>query len=211
MFEQFTDRLASELSKPLPGEDVQYLMAPPGRRKIDPQASGIDYRNSSVLILLYPHETGISTVLIKRHEYEGAHSGQVGFPGGKHERTDDSFEATALRETQEELGIDPHHVKVIGSLSEVYIPVSRFKVHPFIGVTAARPVFTPDPFEVKDILEIDLQTLKDKSIVSETLVTTSGGFKVKTPYYNIQGFIVWGATAMIISEFTAVLERMEPG
>lgn len=211
MFQQFTQRLAAELSKPLPGEDIQYRMAPVGRRRVNPNASDIEYRNSSVLILLYPHGEGISTVLIKRNEYEGAHSGQIGFPGGKQEKMDISFEATALREAEEELGIDIRQVQVLGALTNVYIPVSRFKVHPYVAVTPLRPVFNPDPFEVKDILEVDIQSFTSRNIISETTVTTSGGFKVRTPYYNLNGFIVWGATAMMISEFSAILERQERG
>lgn len=207
MIDQFAARLAEELSKPLPGEDAQYLMAPTGRGRVNPLDPTIDYRDSAVLILFYPTAEGISTVLIKRHDYDGAHSGQVGFPGGKHEHSDGSFEATALRESNEELGIDPNKVKVIGKLTNIYIPVSRFKVHPYVAVTASRPEFNPDPFEVKDILEVDLQTLTDKSTVSQTVVSSSRGLKVKTPYYNVQGFIVWGATAMIISELNAVIER----
>ena len=207
MFDQFAMRLEDELSKPLPGEDAQYLMAPTGRGRVNPLDPTIDYRDSSVLILFYPGSEGLSTVLIKRHDYDGAHSGQVSFPGGKHEKEDGSFEATALRESNEELGIDPDQINVIGKLTNVYIPVSRFKVHPYVAITSFRPVFNPDPFEVKDILEVSLQTLTDKGIVSQTVVTTGSGLKVKTPYYNVQGFIVWGATAMIVSELNTVIER----
>jgi 8-oxo-dGTP pyrophosphatase MutT (NUDIX family) len=207
MLDHLIQALSRALGQPLPGEDAQYLMAPSGRTRVNPAAPDIDYRNSSVLILLYPHNDSISTVLIKRHDYQGAHSGQIGFPGGKHEKTDGSFEATALRESQEELGIDPNSVTLVGSLTNVYIPVSRFKVHPYVGVAAVRPVFTPDPFEVKDVLEIDLRKLTDKTAVGETVITTNGGFKIKTPYYNVEGFIVWGATAMIISELNAVIDR----
>lgn len=208
MFHQFTQRLAAELSQPLPGEDIQYRMAPIGRKRVNPGAPGAEYRDSSVLILLYPHRGSISTVLIKRHDYEGVHSGQIGFPGGKHEKTDASLEATALRESEEELGIDIGKVQVLGTLTNVYIPVSRFKVHPYVAVTPLRPAFNPDPFEVKDILETNIQLFMNKELISETTIATSSGFKIKTPYYNINGFIIWGATAMMISELTAVLDKV---
>jgi 8-oxo-dGTP pyrophosphatase MutT (NUDIX family) len=208
MYAQFIAQLEAELARPLPGEEAQYRMAPAERPTAAQYLSTVkDYRSSSVLVLLYPHDTGIRTVLIKRHDYQGVHSGQVGFPGGKQEESE-SLEATALREASEEIGLKKDDVAIIGKLTRLYIPVSRFMVQPFIATTPQRPHFIPDPFEVNRIIEADLEKLMDKTTIGHKTIMHSSGLKIRTPYYDIEGFTVWGATAMIISEFTAVLENI---
>lgn len=204
MFDEFAKMLSVRLSQPLPGEEAQYRMAPSGRAR----AAGLvkdtsEYRSSSVLVLCYPIDERAHTVLLKRHDYQGVHSGQVGFPGGKQE-PGESLAQTALREAGEEIGLDASGVKIIGQLTHLYIPVSRFMVQPFVAVTSSRPAFVPDPYEVQRVIEVDLRTLADKNIVTTGMIMHSSGMSIKTPYYNIEGFTVWGATAMIISEFIEV-------
>jgi 8-oxo-dGTP pyrophosphatase MutT (NUDIX family) len=207
MFDDFVIRLAARLQQPLPGEEAQYRMAPSGRARAARLISDIrDYRSSSVLVLCYPNREAMSTVLLKRHDYQGVHSGQVGFPGGKQE-PGESLEQTALREAGEEIGLDPGSVRVMGQLTNLYIPVSRFMVQPFVAVAPARPSFVPDPYEVQQVIEADLHKLADKSIITTGMIPRGNGMSIETPYYNVNGFIVWGATAMIISEFTSVLQE----
>lgn len=207
MYNEFVSRLASRLAQPLPGEDVQYLVAPVGRaRAAKYLSSGIEYRNSSVLVLLYPRNEKMHTVLLKRHDYQGVHSGQVGFPGGKQE-PGESLQDTALREANEEIGLDAGSVQVIGQLTNLYIPVSRFAVHPFVAVSPVRPGFIPDPYEVQQLIEVDLDRLSDASTLVKGIIKHSNGMELETPYYNVEGFTVWGATAMIISEFLKVLQE----
>ena len=209
MFEKFVKQLMSELSGPLPGEEAQYLMAPAGRARTERSVKAIDeYRNSSVLVLLYPHEETIKTVLLKRHEYQGVHSGQVGFPGGKQDEADITLERTALREANEEIGLEEKDVTLLGPLTKLYIPVSRFMVQPYVAVTPSRPDFKPDPFEVNSLIEVSTDILLDKGTVAFDYIERGNGLKIRAPYYAVEGHIVWGATAMIISELTTILGKI---
>lgn len=208
MFDEFVSQLVDALSRPLPGEEAQYRMAPAGRATAKQIIHNLDeYRNSSVLVLLYPCDDTIKTVLLKRHDYQGVHSGQVGFPGGKQDEGETLMQ-TALREANEEIGLDESDVTVIGQLTRLFIPVSRFMVQPFVAVTSSCPEFIPDPFEVKQLIEVSIDVLLDKGTIAFDSLLQRNGMKIKTPYYAVEGHVVWGATAMIISELTAVLEDM---
>ena len=208
MFRSFVQRLESRLNKELPGEDAQFSMAPIARKRIS-EVSHEKYnpKQSAVLILLYPEGGSIHTVLIQRPEYDGVHSGQVAFPGGKFEEDDLELKQTALREAQEEVGIHSTNVQIIGCLTDVYITPSNFLVKPFIGVVNSKPEFIIDAYEVQKIITVDLFSLNDKNIIGEKSITQSGGYKIKTPYYEIEGLTVWGATAIMISELNAVVEQ----
>ncbi|MCW3086585.1 MAG: hydrolase [Bacteroidetes bacterium] len=208
-FQIFVDRLKTRLGRKLPGEDVQFLMAPIARqriREIPPE----DYhpRKSAVLILLFPAGESIRLVLIERPVYEGVHSGQVAFPGGKYEETDVDLQQTALRETFEEVGVPASNIVVIGKLSDLYINPSNFLVSPYIGYSTRIPDFVADLREVKSIITTDLFELSAESIKGIKTITHSSGFKIKTPYYEIGGLTVWGATAMMISELNAVVKEV---
>lgn len=205
-FQRFIERLTARLQQPLPGEDVQFLMAPMARermREIPPE--NFHPRKSAVLILLFPQDRSVGVVLIERPVYEGVHSGQVAFPGGKFEEKDLILRRTALREAKEEVGIDLEKVHLIGQLTDIYINPSNFLVSPFIGYMEEKPVLTGDAREVKQIITPDLFELNSETIKSTTTITHSNGFKLKTPYYAIEGLTVWGATAMMISELNAVV------
>jgi 8-oxo-dGTP pyrophosphatase MutT (NUDIX family) len=204
--EEFLEELGSLLGSELPGEKAQYQMAP-GLR-IDPGQAR--YQNAAVLILLYSKEESVFTVLMKRPEYPGAHSGQVSFPGGKHEEGDADLRNTAVREAGEELGIDPERVRVLGELSPLKIPVSGMEVLPVVAHYPAAPDFSPDPAEVDYLIETPLTDLMNPDTRQERIKTILCKL-VRVPYYNINGNQVWGATAMILSEFLEIIRKMDRG
>ncbi len=203
---EFLAQLKSNLEDDLPGESAQYKMAP-GLR-IETEHSG--YRYAAVLIMLYTREDRIHTVLIKRTEYPGAHSGQVSFPGGKYEEGDGNLHKTALREAGEELGIDTAGIVMLGELSQLKIPVSGMEVLPVVGHYPEKPEFNPDPEEVQYIIETPLTDLLNPDTRQERIRTILCKL-VKVPYYNVDGNQVWGATAMILSEFLEIIRRMDQG
>lgn len=166
-------------------------------------------RRSAVLVLFYPYKNEIYFPLILRPAYDGVHSGQVAFPGGRFELTDESLIRTAMREAQEEIGLRLNDVKVLGSLTELFIPASNFNVLPVIAVMPYRPDFYPDPREVEDIFEIRLEEISDKNVIGASEIQVRGE-QVHAPHYMIQGYKVWGATAMMISELLAVLSSVDP-
>lgn len=160
---------------------------------------------SAVLVLLYPRGDAATTVLIKRTAYEGVHSAQVSFPGGRHEEQDGDQYTTAVREAHEEIGIHPQGIEMIGPLTRLYIPPSKYLVYPFVASTEGRPDFTPDPHEVQQVIELDLETLLDDSRVRRKTMMLATGAVTEIPYFEIHGHEVWGATAMILSELKALM------
>jgi len=192
----------------LPGDIEQLKMAPYNRiaRNLAMQVNRSP-KPSAVLVLLYPREDEPYFVLTQRHAYKGVHSKQVSFPGGKQEQSDENLIATALREANEEIGIRPGHVEVLGQLTELYIPPSGFLVTPIVGVVEHRPTFQIDPHEVDYIIESPIRRLQDVDVIKEEKIPIGlSKIEVKTPYFDIQDHIVWGATAMILSEFKAILD-----
>ncbi|MBS1634844.1 MAG: CoA pyrophosphatase [Bacteroidetes bacterium] len=206
-FQQFIAQLKDRLSGPLPGMEAQFEMAHVNRLRAG--YDGIDtgtYRPSAVLILLYPVEVIDSSILlIERPTYKGHHSGQIALPGGKAEASDESLEQTALREFFEETGSDTTPV-MLGKLTPVIIPVSSFVVHPFVAYADVKPAFSPDSREIANLLELRVSHLLDPAIVKETVLEPSPSMKIKTPYFDVQGKILWGATAMILNELKHLLK-----
>ncbi len=200
-----TEHLRKRLQEPLPGETAHRLMASTARTKL-----GIfpneRTRRSAVLICFYPYQNRIFLPLILRPQYDGVHAGQMAFPGGRMERIDENLTRTALREAQEETGIRVSDVQVLGLLTELFIPPSNFYVQPVVGVLPYRPDFYPDPREVEAMVEVDLDTLIDKTIIGDSQIEVRG-ITVDAPYYQIQNYRVWGATAMMISELLAVISE----
>jgi 8-oxo-dGTP pyrophosphatase MutT (NUDIX family) len=204
----FIEQLKVKLNEPLPGQEAQFLMVPGEIAQLKKSYTSYltqDPKKSAVLILLYPLENGISTVLIERAVYVGVHSGQIAFPGGKAEETDPDLKYTALRETYEEIGIPIEKVEVLGNLTDVYINPSNYLVTPFIGYYSGSPDFILNEREVQKIITIDI--LDPVSLVkSEKKITHSNGLSIHTPFYNVNGFTIWGATAMIMSELIALTD-----
>ncbi len=201
---EFTEQLRLQLKEKLPGYKSQLKMAPQVRL----QNKHDFYRNAGVMILLYRNEEQWHFVLMKRPEYKGAHSKQVSLPGGIHEDTDPDLEATALRETREELGIDDSLIQVLGSLTKLHIPISGIEVSPYVGTYPEMPVFNPDPSEVSYLIEVPLEDLLSPLKLKDDVRTISGK-TVKVPCFHLKGEQVWGATAMILSEFLEILRRLQ--
>jgi 8-oxo-dGTP pyrophosphatase MutT (NUDIX family) len=195
--------LEQELQKPLPGIEAQLRMAPEMRRPIN---SDRPLRDGGVMILVYPHKCMWHTVFIKRTEYDGIHSGQVSFPGGIYEDHDITLVNTALRETQEETGLPVSMVTVIGQLTLLHIPVSNVNVHPFVGRVEYHPEFMPDPSEVQYLIEVSLDELLNEEHHKTSRMSVLGR-DISVPYFDIQGNRIWGATAMILSEFLEVVKN----
>ncbi|WP_020595701.1 NUDIX hydrolase [Spirosoma panaciterrae] len=202
-FNAFTENLRQRLQKPLPGEAAHQKMASAARYRLGIKPNERT-RRSAVLICFYPFQNSIYLPLILRPQYDGVHAGQMAFPGGRMERFDENLTRTALREAQEEVGIRVSDVKVLGLLTELFIPPSNFFVQPVVGILPYRPDFYPDPREVEAIVEVDLDTLLDETIVGDSQIEVRG-ILVDAPFYQIQGHRVWGATAMMISELLMVL------
>lgn len=208
MFEQIINKLKTDLQQPLPGVEVQFEMAPAKRERVNPQSIEFSaYRPSAVLILLYPNalqET--SVLLIERMTYDGHHSGQIALPGGKAEESDKNLESTALREFFEETGSDLTPT-VIGKLTPVYIPVSKFMVQPFVSYVHQKPNFLANAYEVNELIEWNICDLLNPEIIKETTIEPTPGYKIKTPYFDLQGKVLWGATAMMLNELKWVLSK----
>lgn len=207
MFIRFVEQVKLRLQEPLPGEDAQLVMAPSRRDFPEEFVVHPNAKKSAVLILLYPYNERIHTILIQRPVYDGVHSGQVSFPGGKYEETDLLLSTTALREASEEVGIPANKVEILGKLTDLYIRPSNFIVSPFIGYVDHFPDFVIDTHEVQKIISVDLFGLNSNDIRSEKVILHSSGHKIKTPCYEIEGLTVWGATAMIISELNTIVKE----
>jgi 8-oxo-dGTP pyrophosphatase MutT (NUDIX family) len=206
---EFIYDLEQKLTEQLPGKAAQLKLEPPTRRNYNTDPENANAKLSSVLILFFPENGRIKLALIQRPEYDGVHSGQIAFPGGKKEEADKSLMETALRETFEEIGVLPEKVKIIGKLSQLYIPPSNFLVEPFVGFAAEMPDFKADPTEVSEIVIVDLDDLLDESSFQFKEITTRG-FNKEVPCYFVSGKIVWGATSMIISELIDVIKQKQP-
>lgn len=168
----------------------------PVRRPAPP--ADVTPREAGVLVLTYPETDGLHVVLTRRTDTLSSHSGQISFPGGRHGVEDESFTATALRETCEELGLcEP--VEIIGMLSTLYIPPSNFLVHPTVATLPVRPNYQPNPDEVAEVFTMPLHYLLDDSI-KETEERDFNGSRVPITYYRVNGHKVWGATAFMLSE-----------
>ena len=207
MPEKLITDLRKRLEQPLPGIAAQRTMASSKRfdeRFVQENRAGA--RLGAVLIPLYIHKNELSVVLMKRPNYKGTHSGQVSFPGGKHEEEDPDLEFTALRESHEEVGLPPQSVEVIGQLTDLYIPPSNFLVHPFVGFVRELPQLVPDQHEVESILQSPISHFTDHPLKEKDIRITEH-FSLKAPYYELKGHTVWGATAMILAELQQVLQE----
>ena len=208
MQDSFIQAISDQLRQPLPGREAQFEMAHVVRQQAaDPSP---DARQAGVLALFYPHQSDWHLVFIERQPHHGhdRHAGQISFPGGKFETTDPSFEDTALRETEEEVGVPVNTIQIMGKLTELYIPVSNFQVHPYVGFTESRPAFVPDVAEVRSILEVPFGHLANPAVRQHTDLQLASNITLKrVPYFNVEGKVLWGATAMMVSELLAVAKQ----
>ena len=195
----------------LPGEEAQLMMAPIERlRELKRKAiEAQNARRAGVMVLFYPDlKAQTRFALILRKTYKGMHSAQIGFPGGSFEPQDTDLKATALRETEEEIGVDPTRVEVIKELTHVYIPPSNFYVHPYMGLTTHTPEFKLQSSEVEDLLEVDLPQFMSDDQLTHRVLTTSYATQIKVPAFELNGHIVWGATAMMLNEVRELLKQI---
>jgi 8-oxo-dGTP pyrophosphatase MutT (NUDIX family) len=198
-------RLKTELNNPLPGK-AAHIKVLPVDRPIDPPY-GENINKAGVLMLLFPDKSRLNTVFIRRTSFMKNHAGQIAFPGGQFESKDKDLMGTALRETDEEIGVNPNHIEIIGQLSPIYVKVSNFFIQPFIGWSTFTPAFQIDINEVTGIHIIPVEDLVNPETLQIQKVDTMHGFN-EFPGYLIDDIFIWGATAMILSEFIEVYNRI---
>lgn len=205
-------KIKEKLTGTLPGASAHDIMMPEGRsashRKMM-QEKEIDVRLGGVMIVLFPVEDKICFPLTLRQDYPGVHSGQISLPGGRMEPEDDDLLMTALRETEEEIGIPYQQIQVLGKLSQLYIPPSRYSITPVVGYLKDTPSFKIDPREVKELIVADLEHLTDKKYRKRKSLLVQNSYKLNAPYFDIHGQVVWGATGMILSEFSHIIEEIK--
>ncbi len=194
----------------LPGEEAHQLLMPLKRPLSSvAKSESTYYRESAVGIILHPFKNSIHCILIRRPSYEGVHSGQISFPGGKRDASDTNLEYTARRECLEEIALPHEHAELIHPLTEVFIPVSKFSVQPYVFYTEDLPQLTPDAREVEEIISFDLFDLVARKEIPRISIPINAKQTMKNvPYFDIHGHIVWGATAMMLAEMKVLLERM---
>lgn len=201
------DEIERALRMALPGHDAQRRMSPSHRVFVPPAGKGPPL-TGAVLLLLYPGEDDeLFIPLTVRTQNVAVHKGQVSFPGGAHEPQDDSLSHTALREACEELGVCGDDVRIVGALTPLYIEPSNFCVHPFVAWQSYRPSFVPQAIEVSEVLEVPVSHFLDERNVAVEEWLIEGAMR-RIPYFGVCGHKVWGATAIILSEFVAVLESL---
>jgi 8-oxo-dGTP pyrophosphatase MutT (NUDIX family) len=204
------DQVIEKITKviDLPGEEAHAELSPlPSGLRGNHFAKAKEYRIGAVTVLLYNKKGEPYFVLTQRHVYKGAHSGQISLPGGKYEGSDGGTDNTALRETEEEVGVPQKDVQIIKSLSELYIPPSKFLVYPYVGVITKEFEFKKDDFEVKEVIEIPIHDLINSVLVDKPLAELANvpTYKESCPCFLFGGKIIWGATAMVLNELRHIL------
>lgn len=207
MLALFTDAVKDALKEELPGEAAQLKMTPELRKGINRDETK-RHRLGGVLIVLYLKNDIIHTILTQRWEYNGHHSGQISFPGGKKDKTDKNLKQTALREACEELGLCSEDIEVLGELSPLYIPPSGFLVSPFVAFIENLPRLKRQISEVREIIEVPLSMFLKPEFKKKKMIKLADDMESETPYYDIFGKVVWGATAMIMSEFEEIVNKI---
>ena len=192
------------------GESSHAKMSPPYRLELAEKmkAKAKNAKVAGVLALFYPKADDTYLVLILRKTYKGVHSAQVGFPGGKYEEEDQNLMITALRETEEEIGVPREKANVIKKMSPLYIPPSNFMVHPYVAISKSPLEFTKQDEEVEAIIEVKLKDFLNDSNSIITKVPTSFNVEVDVPAFKLNGHIVWGATAMMLGEIKDLLKQV---
>lgn len=196
----------------LPGIEAHAIMTHKSRRSElqNLDFSTLDAKVASVMVLLYPNSNHqVQLVLIRRNKYPGVHSNQIGLPGGAFEDNDPDTECTALRETEEEIGVNKNEIRVLKKLTPLYIPPSNFLVYPFLGICEFTPDFIPQETEVEEIIEIELSDLLADEHVQLKEVSSAYMPATKVTCFYLQNQIIWGATAMVLSELKQFIKKIE--
>ena len=205
--EPFVNFIKSALNKPLPGQSAQEQMMPSlsdkSRFSLEAKATA---RPGAVMVLFYKKNGTLYFPLIERSAYDGVHAGQISFPGGKMDLSDHDLEQTALRETEEEIGIPSSKIQILGKLSELYIIASNFNVLPVVGYIDEPFSFKKDDHEVASIVEANVADLLNDEVQKQTVLQVSN-YIIDAPYFDINGHVVWGATAMMLAELKTLLQQ----
>lgn len=208
VFSDFINQIEELQNKPLGGLTSQFKLAPKLRTQFSQELiTSKNPRKAAVLALFYPDENNQTRFLLtQRASYNGTHSAQISFPGGKVEEKDINLEETALRETYEEVGVTTNSIKVIRQLSDSYIPPSNFLVTPFLGLTSKKPTFAPNN-EVANLIEVLISDLLNDNNLTSKEMETSYMKNIDVPCFKLNNYIVWGATAMMLSEIKDLLKQ----
>jgi 8-oxo-dGTP pyrophosphatase MutT (NUDIX family) len=208
-YESYILRLTHRLTEPLPGKTGHAKMEPVTRKQfLQNYKHASEPRKSAVMILLFNQIDGLHTFFIERNVYDGVHSGQISFPGGSFEKSDTDLFHTALRETEEEIGIKAMDIKIIGKLTDIYIPPSNFDVLPVVGYLDKDPILQIDTTEVQQVFSVSIRELLNGANIGTGKIISREGNEVEVPCYWIQNHMVWGATSMILSEFIEVIREI---
>lgn len=197
------DKIRQLLLQPLPGYRSHIKMAPESRKHELMQQKPVpgNAKKSAVMMLFYHKDDILKMIMIRRSLYVGVHSGQIAFPGGRFEETDESIKHTAFREIEEEIGIQPDKIELLGRLSDIYVPPSNFLISIFAGYLPEKPVYNIDEREVSEVIELDLTELLNPTIVTnKSFYVPSAGQSFQAPCYSTSQCDIWGASAMVISE-----------
>ena len=205
-FQHFITQLEITITNYLPGEESQQKMRVNYDQSIELPFSKNNSTASAVLILLYLEDNEIHFFLTKRSNELEHHKGQISLPGGTQEENEE-LTHTALRETQEEIGINKTSISIIGSMTPLFVPVTGFMIHPFIGYSSNKLEPTPDPSEVEAIFSVKISDLLNET--NQTIEKRNiRGYDVEVPYFKLNNYEVWGATSMILSEFRDLIKSI---
>jgi 8-oxo-dGTP pyrophosphatase MutT (NUDIX family) len=195
-------------TRPVPPEELLIPHDGTGEpmRQMEPEPDTIP-REAAALLLFYPDMGELWFPLTVRTNHLPQHRGEVSLPGGATELEDAGPIATALREANEELGIEHTSVEIWGLLDSIYIPPSNFRLTPVVGFTPAPPHYHPCPDEIAAVFAVPLRQVLDPATVTVEVWTLRGDH-VHVPFFALEGYKVWGATALVLSELTARLRRM---
>lgn len=209
-FQHFLQFIPALVAAPLSASASHEKMMPFERKELLSKINlkEINPKEAAVTMLFYPKNEQTHLVLIVRNSYQGVHSAQIAFPGGKFEPGDADLKNTALRETEEEIGVGRQKIEIVKAFSSIYIPPSNFMVYPFLGICKEEIQFVPDPLEVAEIIELPLAVFRSDAIVGYETLTTSYARSIEVPAFRIDNHIVWGATAMILSELKDVINSV---
>ncbi len=206
-FLKYVPKISNEM---LPAHEAHIKMIPPQRLDLlkNEAFTNTIPKKAAVMMLLYPKANVTHLVLIIRNSYPGIHASQIAFPGGKVELYDETLADTALRETYEEIGVPVDKISVVRAFSEIYIPPSNYLVSPFMGFATEELSFTLSPDEVSGIIELPLCEFLNDNIIVNVNMSTSYASDIEVPAFQVNEHLVWGATAMMMSELKEIIKKV---
>ena len=209
-FDEFLKYAPKVLNVELPAMNAHKKMVPPNREELlrNTDFTKITPKKAAVMMLFYPKNSQTHLALILRTSYNGVHSSQIAFPGGKVEPKDFDLSQTAIRETHEEIGVHPKNISVVRAFTEVYIPPSNYMVYPFLGFCKKELEFQLQEDEVAGIVELPLKEFLDDRIVVTNIMKTSYAGSIDVPGFQVNEHFIWGATAMMLSELKETLKMV---